>query len=123
MNRLLSWILCAVFAALTGVLSQIQIPLPFTPVPINLALLPVFICGGALGAKRGAVSMVIYILLGAVGAPVFVGFSGGVGALAGPTGGYILGYLPAAVIMGWFASKGANAETARKPALGGTLRG
>ena len=92
--------LCALFAALTAVCSQVMIPLPFTPVPVNLALLAVFACGGVLGAKKGAVAMLVYILLGAIGAPVFVGFSGGIGVLAGPTGGYIVGYLPAAVIFG-----------------------
>jgi len=94
------YIMCALFAALTAVCSQIMIPLPFTPVPINLALLAVWICGGLLGAKKAAISMLVYILLGAVGVPVFVGFNAGLGALAGPTGGYIIGYLPSAVVMG-----------------------
>jgi biotin transport system substrate-specific component len=77
-----------------------MIPLPFTPVPINLALLAVWLCGGLLGAKRGAIAIIVYILLGAIGAPVFHGFTGGVGVLAGPTGGYITGYLPAVIIFG-----------------------
>ncbi|MDR1815995.1 MAG: biotin transporter BioY [Clostridiales Family XIII bacterium] len=102
-SELFLYILCAIFAALTGVLSQVQVPLPFTPVPINLALLSVLICGGVLGAKKGAIAMVVYILLGAVGVPMFSGFTGGIGILTGPTGGYIIGYLPAAVIMGLMA--------------------
>ena len=92
--------LCALFAALIAICSQIMIPLPFTPVPINLALLAVWVCGGTLGAKRGAIAVIVYILLGAIGAPVFVGFQGGLGILSGPTGGYIAGYLPAVVVIG-----------------------
>lgn len=90
--------LIALFAALTAVFSQISIPIG--PVPINLALLSVFACGGALGWKKGAASIAIYILLGIVGVPVFSGFQGGVAKIAGPTGGYIIGYLFAVFIVG-----------------------
>lgn len=94
-------LLCALFAALTGVCSFISIPLPFTPVPVNLATLSVFLAGGLLGWKRGTVSQAVYLLLGAAGIPVFHNFTGGVGILAGPTGGYILGYVAAAFLTGW----------------------
>jgi biotin transport system substrate-specific component len=62
--------------------------------------LAVFMAGGILGAKYGALSQVVYILLGAVGLPVFAGFRAGVSVLAGPTGGYILGYVAAACVIG-----------------------
>ena len=88
------------FVALTAICSQIMIPLPFTPVPINLALLAVWVCVGALGAKKGAIAMIVYILLGVIGAPVFAGLQGGPGVLTGPLGGYIIGFLPAAVLYG-----------------------
>ena len=91
-------ILCALFAALTAVLSQIAIPIQ--PVPINLATFSVFVAGGVLGAKRGAISQAVYVLLGAVGLPVFSSFSGGMGILFGPTGGYIVGYVAAAWLVG-----------------------
>jgi len=107
-NTLYSYLLCALFAALTAIFSQIMIPLPFTPVPINLALLAVWLCGAVLGAKRGAIAILVYILLGAVGVPVFHGFMGGLGVLAGPTGGYIAGYLPAVVIFGFLYNKYIN---------------
>ena len=97
------YILCALFAALTAVCSQIQVPLPFTPVPITLSLLAVFVCGTVLGPKYGAISMLLYILLGAIGVPVFAGFTGGFGILTGPTGGYIIGYLLSAVVLGFLA--------------------
>lgn len=93
-------ILCALFAALCAILSQIFIPLPFTPVMINLATVAVFIAGGLLGTKAAAASMGVYLLLGLVGIPVFSGFSSGPGVLLGPTGGYIAGYITAAAVTG-----------------------
>ena len=96
-NKLL---LCALFAALTAVCSFISIPLPFTPVPVSLATLPVFLAGSLLGWKYGTISQFVYILLGAAGLPVFHNFTGGLGILTGPTGGYILGYAAAALVIG-----------------------
>jgi biotin transport system substrate-specific component len=91
-------ILAAFFAALTGIMTQLQIPLPY--VPINLALFSVYLAGALLGPKYGTLSLAAYILMGAVGAPVFSGFSGGVQKLAGPTGGYIVGYVACAFVVG-----------------------
>ena len=91
-------VLAALFAALTAVCSQIQIPLPM--VPINLALFAVHLAGALLGAKWGALSMTAYALLGVVGAPVFSGFSSGPAVLFGKTGGYILGYILCALLVG-----------------------
>lgn len=96
-NQLL---LCALFAALTAVCSLISIPLPFTPVPVSLATLPVFLSGSLLGQKYGTISQCVYLLLGAAGLPVFHNFTGGLGILTGPTGGYILGYAAAALVIG-----------------------
>lgn len=96
-----SLILCGLFAALTAILSQIILPLPFTPVPINLATLSVLLSGGLLGAKWGFTSQVVYIFIGACGLPVFAGFSGGFHAIVGPTGGYIVGYALAAFLAGF----------------------
>lgn len=97
--------LCGLFAALAAVCSWITIPLGFTPVPVNLATLAVFLAGGLLGKKYGPLSLLIYVLVGAVGAPVFAGFQGGAGVLAGPTGGYIIGYIAAAFIIGLIIEK------------------
>jgi biotin transport system substrate-specific component len=94
-------VLCGLFAALCAICSFITIPLGFTPVPINLATLAVFLAGGILGKKYGTISLVVYVLLGAVGIPVFAGFKGGLGVLAGPTGGYIIGYIAAAFLVGF----------------------
>ncbi len=93
-------ILCGIFAAITAICSLITIPLGFTPVPINLGTLAVFLTGGLLGKKYGAVSITVYVLLGATGIPVFSGARGGIGVLAGPTGGYIMGYIAAVLVIG-----------------------
>ncbi|MEL7657123.1 MAG: biotin transporter BioY [Bacillota bacterium] len=101
-------ILYALFAALTAVCSMISIPLPFTPVPINLATLSVFLAGGILGSKGGAISQTVYVFLGAIGLPVFHSFTGGLGILTGPTGGYIIGYIAAAWLTGFMVEKLGN---------------
>ncbi len=92
--------LTALFTAITAVCAMISIPLPFTPVPINMATLAIFMAGGLLGWKYGSLSQIVYVLLGAMGAPIFSGFRGGLGHLVGPTGGYLLGYIVAAFLVG-----------------------
>ncbi len=92
--------LCGLFAAVTTICSWISIPLGFTPVPVNLGTLAVFLTGGLLGKKYGPISLIVYTLAGAVGVPVFSGFRGGLSVLAGPTGGYIAGYIVAAFAIG-----------------------
>lgn len=80
----------ALGAALIAVCSLISIP---TTVPFTLQTFAVFAILSLLGGKRGTISVLVYILLGAVGAPVFAGFSGGVGVVLGSTGGYIIGFI------------------------------
>ena len=98
-NRITDMTLIAVFAALIAVCSQITIP---AAVPFTLQTFAVFIAGGMLGLKRGTLSVIIYILLGAVGVPVFSGFKGGAAVLTGPTGGYIIGFIATAALVGFF---------------------
>ena len=73
-------------AAVCAVCSWISVPLPFTPVPINLGTLAVFLTAGLLGWKYGTLSVLVFVLLGAAGLPVFHGFTGGIGIITGPTG-------------------------------------
>ena len=89
----------ALLAALTAVCSQFLLPTPWG-VPVSLGTLAVFLAAGLLGARGAAVSMLIYLTIGVVGVPVFAGFRGGPGVLAGPTGGYLVGYLALAVLGG-----------------------
>lgn len=81
-----------VFTAATVMLSQIAVPLPFTPVPLSLGLVAVYTTGILLPPKLAILVELCYLLLGAVGLPVFSEFRGGLGALFGPTGGYLLAY-------------------------------
>ena len=83
--------LCALFAALLAVCAWLVIPAG--DVPFTLQTFGVFAALGLLGGKRGTIAIAVYLLLGAVGAPVFAGFKGGVGALLGVTGGYLVSYL------------------------------
>ena len=102
-SRVYPLILCALFTALTGVFSFLSIPLPFTPVPVNLATLAVMLSGLLLGAKYGTLSQLVYLLAGAIGVPVFSGGSSGLGILTGATGGYLIGYLLCAACCGAIA--------------------
>ncbi len=96
-------IFCALFAGITAVFSQIGIPIP--PVPINLGTLAFFLAGGILGPVMGTASQVIWVMLGVIGLPVFAGFRGGPAVLVGPTGGYIVGYILGAFLVGVIAVK------------------
>lgn len=89
----------AMFAAITAVLSQIAIPMP-SGVPITLQTLAVALCGYMCGSKKGAAALAVYVLLGAVGVPVFSNFKGGLSSLAGPTGGFIWGFIIMAFLCG-----------------------
>ncbi len=91
----------AIFAVLIAICSWIAIP---TMVPFTLQTFGVFLAVGVLGGKRGTVAVLIYILLGAIGVPVWSGFTGGIGVLLNNTGGYIIGFLFIALIM-WGAEK------------------
>lgn len=82
----------ALFAAVTAVLSQISIPLPFSPVPITFSIVAVMLAGGLLSPSQALLSQIVYLLIGAVGAPVYAGLRGGIPVLFGPTGGYLMAY-------------------------------
>src|SRR3712207_7191748 len=103
----------ALMAAVTAVAAQISVPL--FAVPFTLQVLAVVLSGLLLGPRYGALAQAIYVLLGAVGVPVFAQFSGGLGRVLGPTGGYLLSYPLAAAIAGLAAHTAAN--TPRRRAL------
>ena len=95
---------CAsLLAALTAVGAFIAIPIG--PVPIVLQNLFVYLTGLLLGSKWGFTGMAVYLLAGACGLPVFSGGKGGIGHLIGPTGGYLVGFLPAVYIIGWITER------------------
>lgn len=94
-------VLIALMTAVTCVLGPLSIPLPFSPVPISLTNFAIFLAIFVLGMENGTISFIIYLLLGAVGVPVFSSFRGGFQVLAGPTGGYLIGFIFLALIMGF----------------------
>ena len=101
-TNLLNLVYVAMFAAIITICAQIQIP---TAVPFTLQTLGVFVASALLGWKRGTLSVAVYILLGLIGVPVFAGFTGGAGVLFGLTGGYIIGFLFTAFIVGFMCDK------------------
>lgn len=96
-------ILCSFFAAIIAVLAQISIPIQ--PVPFTFQVIGVALAGSILGPKKGFISVVLYILLGAIGAPVFAGMKGGIQMLVGPTGGFLMAFPFMALIIGYFTEK------------------
>jgi len=95
-SKIKSMAYIAIFAVVMAVCSWISIP---TMIPFTLQTFAVFLAVGVLGGKRGTLAVLVYILLGAVGVPVFAGFQGGLGILLGTTGGYIIGFLFTALLM------------------------
>ena len=94
----------AVMAAVLAVLAQFSIPMP-TGTLLTLQTFAVALCGSVLGIKKGLAAVGVYLLLGAVGLPVFASFRGGLGILAGVTGGFLIGFLPMAAFCGWGRDK------------------
>ena len=88
-----------------GLLAQASIPIPFSPVPITGQTIGVVLVGSLLGSKLGALSIILYLMEGSLGLPVFANMSAGAHILIGPTGGYLWGFIIAAFIMGYFKEK------------------
>lgn len=96
-------VLIALMTAITCIFAPMAIPV--SPVPISLTNLVIMISIYVLGFKDATISYIVYLLLGLVGLPVFSGFTGGLGKLAGPTGGYLIGFIFLALISGLFVDK------------------
>ncbi len=118
-SRLTSLTFTALITALLCILSPISIPLPAPAPAITLATFVLYFSGCVLGAKYTCMSLLLYLLLGCVGIPVFANGQAGLQVLAGPTGGYLLGYFFIALLTGWAAS--CDSKKAPLGMLGGTL--
>ena len=103
-NRIRDLVFIALMAAVLAVLAQFSIPMP-TGQLLTLQTFAVALCGAVLGIRRGLASVGIYLLLGAVGLPVFASMRGGMGILLGLTGGFLIGFLPLAAACGWGRDK------------------
>ena len=91
--------------ALICIIAPFSIPIPVSPVPISLTNFVIFIIVCVLGTKDATICVILYLLLGAAGLPVFSSFSGGLAKLAGPTGGYLAGFILLALIQGFFLER------------------
>lgn len=109
-------VITGMMAAVLAILSIVQIPGP-TGVPFTLQVFAVALCGYVLGTRLGALAVVIYILLGTVGVPVFAGMTAGPGVLMGVSGGFIFGFIIQAACCGLFVRRSFNNKTARIVAL------
>ncbi len=95
----------ALFPALLAILAQIAIPLPFTPIPLTGQLVGIFLATALLDGKSALLAVFSYLLLGTAGAPVFSLARGGPAMILGPTGGYLLGFLPGVYLAGLLLEK------------------
>ena len=91
--------------AVTCIIGPVAVPIPVSPVPLSLTMLALYLAAYVLGMKLGFISCLLYLLLGAVGLPVFSGFSGGLAKLSGPTGGYLIGFLFLSLLCGFFIQR------------------
>lgn len=125
--RAASWLrdltLIVLGSLFVAALAQVEIPLPFTPVPITGQTFGVLLVGAAMGSKRGAASLTLYLAQGALGLPFFAGGAHGLSVLTGATAGYLLGFIGAAYVIGRLAEKGLerSVRTSFIPFLVGTV--
>jgi len=125
--RIAGWLrdltLTVLGALLVAVLAQVKIPLPFTPVPLTGQTFAVLLVAAALGSKRGAASMALYLVMGIIGLPFFAGGAHGFNVVIGATGGYLVGFIVAAYVIGLLAERGLerSIRTSIIPFLVGTI--
>jgi len=114
-------ILPALLAALTGILSFVSIPIPLSPVPVTGQSLGVMLAGVLLTPRQAGLAMAAFLLLGIAGAPVFSGGTAGLGVLAGPTGGYLLGFILGAIVIALLRGKKGLPRLIAAVIIGGLL--
>jgi len=103
--KIRNMVFTALFAAVICAAAPFVIMLPFSPVPLSLATFVIYIAAASINWKTGTLAVVLYLLIGMIGLPVFSGFTGGVQKLVGPTGGFLIGYIPCALIIGLLVDK------------------
>ena len=102
---------------IVAALSHVRIPLPFTPVPLTGQTLGVLLVAAVLGRSRGAASLALYLAVGLLGLPVFGGAPVGFARILGPTGGYLVGFMAAAALVGSLAERGFDRDWKRVSAM------
>ena len=112
-SRTVDALLIAAGALLVAAAAQIEVPLGFTPVPLSGQTFGLALVAAGLGARRGAAALGLYVVLGALGLPFYAGGAHGAAVLAAPTAGYLVGFIPAAALIGWLGERRAD----RSPVL------
>lgn len=102
--KLRMMIVTALFAAIISILAQIAIPMPLG-VPITGQTLAIGLAATILGSRYGTLSVIVYLIIGAIGVPVFAQMQAGLGVIIGPTGGFLIGFIPTTFIMGIYLEK------------------
>ncbi|RFU68260.1 biotin transporter BioY [Bacillus sp. V59.32b] len=102
-EKLRMMIITALFAAIIGILAQVNIPLPL--VPITGQTLAIGLAATILGSRYGTLAVILYLIIGAAGIPVFAEMSAGISKIFGPTGGYLVGFIPTAFLTGLILEK------------------
>lgn len=110
-------IMSFIMACITGIMAQIIIPLPWTPVPITAQTFAVLCSGLVLGKKYGCLSQIIYVILGVAFIPWFGGISGGLKTLFGSTGGYLIGFIFASYFIGYISQRNVKSRNFKKMAI------
>ena len=113
----------ALFAALIAVLGLFPSFMLFTGVPISAQSLGVMLCGAVLGARKGALAVLLFLLLVALGLPLLAGGRGGLGAFVGPTSGFLYGFPVAAFVTGWIAQNWRGVSLTSSAATGALIGG
>lgn len=116
-NTFFKILMALMMACFTGIMAQIIIPLPWTPVPITGQTFAVLIAGLFLGKKYGVVSQILYIIIGVLFIPWFGGMTGGIEILLGSTAGYFLGFILASYFIGHISEKYAKSRNFKKMTL------
>lgn len=112
-----TWIQVVGASLFIAICAQIKIPLFFTPVPLTFQTLSVLLVAGFLGGQKGSMSVLLYIAEGCIGLPFFTGGNSGILYFFGPTGGYLIGCVIQAYIVGWFSEKKSSVSSARMLAI------
>src|SRR5690625_460424 len=102
-SKLQMMIVTALFAAIIGILAQVTIPLPL--IPITGQTLAIGLAATILGSRYGTLSSIVYLIIGAIGIPVFAQMSAGFGVIFGPTGGFLVGFIPTTYVIGLYLEK------------------
>ena len=117
-NAVANVALAAVLAALTAAFAYVSIPIPGLPAPVSFQVFGVYFAGLLLGPRWGGFSLGLYLLVGIAGAPVFSNGGAGLGYLLGPTGGYLIGFLLAAIVIGAIVHRGLEPKSLDDVSIG-----